>query len=82
MFYYLLHIPVIHVLALVTWFLRDGTTHSDAFLTAPYVWMPEARWPLWLLYAVFAAAVALLYPPCRWYAGYKARTRAPWTRYI
>jgi uncharacterized membrane protein len=82
MFYYLLHIPVIHLLALGVWFLRDGTTHSAAFVTAPYVWMPDSRWPLWLLYAVFATAIALLFPPCRWYAEYKARTRAPWTRYI
>jgi uncharacterized membrane protein len=82
MFYYLLHIPVIHLLALAVWHLRDGSTHADAFLTAPYVWMPDARWPLWLLYVVFAASVALLYPPCRWYADFKARTRAWWTRYI
>ena len=82
MFYYLLHIPVIHLLALLVWQLRDGTTHADAFVTAPYVWMPDSRWPLWLLYVVFVAAIVLLYPPCAWYAGYKARTRAPWTRYI
>jgi uncharacterized membrane protein len=82
MFYYLIHIPVIHALAVATWYVRDGSTHSESFVTAPYVWMPETRWPLWLLYAVFALSVALLYPACRWYAEYKARTRAPWTRYI
>jgi uncharacterized membrane protein len=82
MFYYLLHIPVIHVLALLVWQLRDGTTHADAFVTAPYVWMPDSRWPLWLLYVVFFAAVALLYPMCRSYAEYKRRTRAAWTRYV
>lgn len=82
MFYYLLHIPVIHALSLAVWYARDGSTHSAAFLTAPYVWMPDARWPLWLLYVVFAASVAVLYPPCRWYAEYKARTRVWWTRYI
>jgi uncharacterized membrane protein len=82
MFYYLLHIPVIHVLALLVWQLRDGTTHADAFVTAPYVWMPDSRWPLWLLYVVFVAAVALLYPMCAWYAAYKARTRGAWTRYV
>ena len=82
MFYYLLHIPVIHALSVGVWYARDGSTHADAFLTAPYVWMPDARWPLWLLYAVFAAAIALLYPPCRWYAAFKARTHARWTRYV
>jgi uncharacterized membrane protein len=82
MFYYLLHIPVIHAVSLAVWYTRDGSTHSAAFLTAPYVWMPDDRWPLWLLYAVFAASIAVLYPPCRWYAEYKSRTRSRWTRYI
>jgi uncharacterized membrane protein len=82
MWYYLLHIPVIHAVSLVVWYLRDGSTHADAFRTAPYVWMPGVRWPLWLLYAVFVVCVALLYPPCRWYADYKRRTRAAWTRYL
>lgn len=82
MFYYLLHIPLIHALSVVVWYMRDGSTHSAGFLTAPYVWMPDARWPLWLLYVVFAVAIAVLYPPCRWYADYKSRTRARWTRYV
>ena len=82
MFYYLLHIPVIHILALAVWYARSGSTHASNFVTAPYVRIPDGRWPLWLLYVVFAAAVALLYPACAWYADYKARTRAWWTRYI
>ena len=82
MFYYLLHIPVIHALSMAVWYARDGSTHGEAFLTAPYVWMPDTRWPLWLLYVVFAATIALLYPPCRWYADVKSRTRAAWTRYV
>ena len=73
LFYYLLHIPVIHVLALIAWYLRDGTTHAANFTTAPYVWMPDSQWPLWLLYLVFAATIAVLYPLCRWYASRKLR---------
>ena len=82
MFYYLLHIPVIHILALAVWYARSGSSHASNFVTAPYVFIPDGRWPLWLLYVVFCAAVALLYPACAWYAAYKARTRATWTRYI
>jgi uncharacterized membrane protein len=74
MFYYLLHIPLIHVLALITWFLRDGSTHGDWFHSAPYVSVaPEQRWSLGLLYLVFVIAVVLLYFPCRWFAELKAR---------
>ena len=37
MFYYVLHIPLIHALALVVWILRDGTAHMEWFATAPFV---------------------------------------------
>jgi hypothetical protein len=69
-FYYLLHIPLIHVTALAVWYLREGTVHLDWFATAPYASVPpEHRWPLWLLYVVFAIDVAVLYVACRWFAG-------------
>jgi uncharacterized membrane protein len=83
MFYYLLHIVVIHALALGVWILRDGIAHNDWFVTAPYVSVPpEQQWSLPLLYLVFAIAVAVLYWPCRWYADTKARSRSRWLRYI
>lgn len=83
MFYYLLHIPAIHVAALITWLIRDGAMKAGRFATAPFVGMPpEERWSLPLLYLVFVIVVALLYVPCRWYAARKASRPAPWMRYI
>jgi uncharacterized membrane protein len=83
MFYYLLHIPLIHVLALIAWKLRDGEAHSQWFLAAPYVSVePAARWGLPLLYLVFAIAIVILYFPCRWFAGIKSQGRQGWLRYI
>jgi uncharacterized membrane protein len=83
LFYYLLHIPLIHAVSLLVWFLRDGTTHADWFLSAPFVSTPDGRqWPLPLLYLVFIVCVALLYGPCRWFAGVKARADRGWVRYI
>jgi uncharacterized membrane protein len=83
MFYYLLHIVVIHVLALGAWMLRDGSAHSDWFVTAPYVSVPqEQRWGLPLLYLVFAIAVTMLYFPCRWYVDLKARGGPRWLQYL
>jgi uncharacterized membrane protein len=82
-FYYLLHIPLIHALALVAWYLRDGAAHAERFATAPYVSIPESdRWSLGLLYLVFAIAVALLYPACAWYAKVKARRPTSWMRFV
>jgi uncharacterized membrane protein len=83
MFYYLLHIPLIHATALLVWLIRDGSVHAERFATAPYVSIPPgARWGLPLLYLVFALVVTALYPLCRWYGSMKARSRAGWLRYI
>jgi uncharacterized membrane protein len=83
MFYYLLHIPLIHALALVVYYLRDGAAHAERFATAPYVSMPpDQRWGLGLLYVVWLVAVAILYPLCRWYAQVKARRPDSWLGYI
>ena len=83
MFYYLLHIPLIHALALIAWTARDGQAHSEWFVTAPYVSIePAARWGLPLLYVVFVIAVVMLYFPCRWFDRLKSRGRQRWLRYI
>jgi uncharacterized membrane protein len=83
MFYYLLHIPLIHALALVTWYLRDGAVHAERFANAPYVEVPpDQRWGLGLLYLVCAITIVILYPVCKWYAGVKARRPGGVLRYI
>jgi uncharacterized membrane protein len=83
MFYYLLHIPLIHVMALGVFVARDGRVNTAPFDSAPYVSMPpEQRWSLALLYLVFAAAIAILYLPCRRYAEVKAKAPRPWMRYV
>jgi uncharacterized membrane protein len=83
MFYYLLHIPLIHVTALAVWLFRDGSAHAEWFATAPYVRIPtEQRWGLPVLYLVFVIDVAVMYPLCKWYGRVKARHPRGWMRYI
>lgn len=83
MFYYLLHIPVIHAVALLVWFLREGRVHPEWFASAPFVSVPpDHRWGLPLLYLVFVVVIALLYGPCRWFARVKARGTAGWLRFL
>ncbi len=83
MFYYLLHIPVIHLLALLVWKIRDGQVHPEWFASAPYVSVPpEQRWSLALLYLVFAVSILALYFPCRWFAGVKKRSSSALLRYV
>ena len=83
LFYYLLHILLIHVSALVVNMIRTGATQAQFYATAPYAWMPEEqRWSLGLLYLVFALDVTVLFVACRWYAGVKARRPGSWMRYL
>ena len=83
LFYYLLHIPLVHVTALIVWFMRDGSIHAERFATAPFVSMPpDQRWGLPLLYLVWFVDVAMLYVACRWFAGVKAREQNAWLRYL
>ena len=84
LFYYLLHIPLIHVSALAVNYFRDGVSHSQWYTSAPYDWVPEGqRWALGLLYAVWLADIVLLYFVCRWYARYKtAHPEKKWLKYI
>jgi uncharacterized membrane protein len=83
-FYYLVHIPLIHISALVVQLLRSGTINHDGYATAPYTWIPEEqRWNLGLLYLVFLIDVLILYFLCRWYAQYKAgHSGKKWLQYV
>jgi uncharacterized membrane protein len=81
MFYYLLHIPVIHVAALVVSLIREGTINGWLFANHPMMPPPPPAgytWTLPLLYAVFLIVVGLLYMPCRWYATVKSKSQSRW----
>ena len=83
MFFYLLHIPIIHVLALAVNYIREGAMHHEWYATAPFATVPsEHQWSLGLLYLVFGVATMVLYPLCRWFKGYKAAHDAAWLRFI
>jgi len=85
-FYYLLHIPLIHALALVVSLIRTGAVDPWLFTNHPMAPgdLPEGyMWGLGLLYLVWAIAVVLLYFPSRWYAELKARrTDLRWLKYL
>jgi uncharacterized membrane protein len=84
MFYYLLHIPLIHLTVFIVNFIRDGRIHQDWYTTAPFVSVPaEQRWELLLLYLVFIIDVIVLYFACRWYAAYKKNHPGKkWLKYL
>ena len=84
-FYYVLHIPLIHALALVVSKIRTGTVDPWLFTNHPMANPPAPNgytWSLGLLYLVWAIAVVLLSFPCRWYADLKARRNNWWLKYL
>jgi len=84
-FYYVLHIPLIHAFALIVSKLRLGEVSPWLFANHPMGNPPPPdgyTWSLPLLYVVFAVTIVLLYFPCRWFAGVKARRKAGWLSYL
>ena len=76
LFYYLLHIPLIHAAALVVSLVREGRVNPWLFGNHPMMPPPVPngyRWSLSLLYFVFTVVVAILYVACRWFGQSKAR---------
>ncbi len=80
LFFYLIHVPVIHVVAAIYWQLRFGVVGAWAqgARSWPEGYVPDIRlaWVLWILVTI------ALYPPCRWFAGLKRRRRSPLLSYL
>lgn len=84
-FFYLLHIPLIHLFALVVSRIRLGAVSPWLFENHPMGNPPAPEgytWSLPLLYLVWAMVIVTLYVPCRWYSGLKARRRDWWLKYV
>ena len=84
-FFYMLHIPLIHALALLVSKVRLGFV-SPWLLTNHPMGNPEPPegyiWSLPLLYLTWGVAIVLLYFACRWFAAFKAKRNDWWLRYI
>ena len=80
-FYYLLHIPTIHLAAVVVSLIREGTVNPWLFQNHPMGNdgpPPGYTWSLPLLYLVWAIVIGVLYVACRWYARVKSESRSRW----
>jgi uncharacterized membrane protein len=87
LFYYLLHLPILHGLAVVFslvsyglagWMFQDlmalrGTKHP----------LPQGYgYDLWVVYLVWAAVVVMLYPLCKWFGKVKRSNKSPVLAYF
>jgi uncharacterized membrane protein len=84
MFYYILHIYLIHVLAVIAAYLYHQPSawllHGAVFLNRV---PPGYGHGLLFIYLMWIAVIALLYLPCKWFMEFKARHRDwGWLSYI
>jgi uncharacterized membrane protein len=81
LFYYLLHLPLIHGLSVALHVIRFG--HANwLYGSAPAKTPPDAGFDLWVVYAMWIIVVFLLYPACQWFADLKRRRRDAWLSYF
>jgi len=86
LFYFMLHLPLIHVLAVVACYARYGAAHwmfeSPALDRYPFTPPPGWGYSLPIVYAIWIGVVVALYPLCVWFAGVKARRHDAWLSYL
>jgi len=86
MFYYLLHFPLIHLLAVAVGYARYGQVHwmfeSPTIAQFPITPPPGWGFSLPVVYLIWASVVVALYPLCRWFAALKQRRRDAWLSYL
>jgi uncharacterized membrane protein len=85
LFFYLVHLPLVHALAIAVSALRTGGVDRWLYANHPMAAPPPPAdhvWSLPLLYLVWAIATVLLALACRWYAAVKRRHPGGWLRYL
>ena len=86
LFYYLVHFPLVHLLAVATCLVRYGDAHwmfeSPTLAQFPFTQPPGWGYPLPVVYLVWIAAVMCLFPLCRRFAALKQARRDWWLSYL
>ena len=85
LFYYFLHIFVIHVFAIILLIINDGDP-SIMFNMTPFVGqnqqLVEYGYSLWVVYLVWFIVILILYPLCYRYMEYKRSSNKWWLSYL
>jgi hypothetical protein len=83
LFYFVVHIYLIHLLLLLTVRLQGYSWSAMEFGPFKFGRPDGAGLPLGGVYLVWAAVVFALYPLCRWYGRYKAQHKEKaWLSYL
>ena len=86
LFYFVLHLPLIHLLAVIVCYARYGGVwwmfSSPDLGHYPFTTPPEWGYSLPVVYLVWGLIVVSLYPACVWYARVKQRRSDWWLTYL
>ena len=82
-FYYILHVFLIHFLALVLFYATGHQWKDLDFIHFREGGFPYGKgYPLWLVYLVWVLVIIILYYPCKWYSRYKSTHKNWWLSYL
>jgi uncharacterized membrane protein len=86
LFYFLVHLPLIHLLVVAIGYARYGSLHwffqSPSLDKYPFEMPPGWGYSLPFVYAMWGLVVISMYPLCAWFARVKARNKSPWLSYL
>ena len=86
LFFFVLHFLLIHLLAVATCYVRDGSAHwmfeSPDLANYPFTSPPDWGYSLPVIFLVWALVVVAMYPLCRWFAALKQRRSDAWLSYL
>ena len=85
LFYYFLHILVIHILAIIILIFNGGDFTIMLNMT-PYLGdqqqLVEYGYPMWVVYLIWFVVILILYPLCYKYMKYKSSSNKWWLSYL
>ena len=86
LFYFLVHLTLIHAAAVAVCLFRYGDAHwmfeSNRLDQYPFTQPPDWAFGLPVVYLVWLLVVLAMFPLCVWFAGVKQRGRSPWLSYL
>ena len=86
LFYFALHLTLIHLLAVLLCYAQNGAVHwmVESPNLGAYPFTPPPGWGVSLpaTYVLWVAVVVMLYPVCAWFARVRQRSTAWWLSYL
>ena len=86
LFYFVLHLTLIHLLAVIVCYAQNGAVHwmfeSPDLGSYPFTAPPGWGLSLPAIYLLWVLVVVILYPVCRWFASVKQRRADAWLSYL